>query len=208
MKKLRDSRNVGRRALPEKILASAEALFYKYGIRKTTVGDICREAGVSRMTFYKHYRDKVHAAENVVNKLVDEMIGNYLRIMNQNIPYEERIRQLIEMKLHKADGMSTPFIREIYASPYPALHALLRRRMDENLAIALAEFRKAKRRGHIRADVKPEFLIAFLNIMADMVTDERLARLFATPKELGAELMNLFFYGILKDGGRKNRRIR
>ncbi len=198
MRKPREAEKTARRALPENILASAEALFYKFGVRKTTVGDICREAGVSRMTFYKHYRDKVHVAEAVINKLIDEMIGSYRRIMGQKIPYGERVRQFIELKLAKADNMSASFIRDIYASPYPELHALLRRRMKENSETALEEYRKAQKEGHIRPDVKPEFIVAFLNIMADMVMDERLTSLYATPKELGAELMNLFFYGILK----------
>lgn len=189
----------------EKILAAAEGLFYRYGIRKTTVGDICAAAGVSRMTFYKHYRDKVRAAEAVLNSLIDEMIGSYRRIMGQKIPYGERVRQFIELKLTKADGMSSSFVREIYASPYAELHDLLRRRLDENLKVALEEYRKAQRQGHIRPDVKPEFIVVILNIMSDMVVDERLTRLYQTPKELGAELMNLFFYGILNDGRSRRR---
>jgi hypothetical protein len=32
------------------------------------------------------------------------------------------------------------------------------------------------------------------------VADERFTHLYNTPKELAAELMNLFFYGILKEG--------
>lgn len=185
--------------LPETLLCAAEGLFYRYGVRKTTVGDICRAAGVSRMTFYKHYRDKTHLAEAVLNKLIDEMIGSYRRIMSQKIPYGERVRQFIELKLAKADDMSASFIQDIYASPYPELHALLHRRMEDNMKITLDEYRKAQKAGHIRPDVKPEFIVAFLNIMADMVVDARLAHLYATPRELGAELMNLFFYGILKD---------
>lgn len=187
----------------EKALVAAETLFFKVGVRKTTVGDICQKAGVSRMTFYKHYRHKAHIAEVVINKLIDEMIGNFRRIMDQDIPYSERVRQFIELKLNKAEGISAPFVEEIYGSPYPELHALLLRRLDENLRIALDEYRKAQRQGHIRPDVKPEFLVAFLNIMADLVVDERLTRLFSTPKELGAELMNLFFYGILTEGRKK-----
>jgi AcrR family transcriptional regulator len=199
MKKIVRSRKSGKNPQAGKILATAESLFYKFGVRKTTVGDICQAAGISRMTFYKHFRDKVHVAEAVINKLIDEMIGNFRRIMDQGLPYSERVRQFIELKLSKVEGVSASFVQELYGSPYPELHALLRRRLDENLKIALDEYRRAQRLRHIRADVKPEFLVAFLNIMADLVVDERLTRLYSTPKELGAELMNLFFYGILKE---------
>jgi len=199
MKPTAKNRAGAKKLLPETIFGAAEGLFYRFGVRKTTVGDICREAGISRMTFYKHFRDKTHVAEVLLNRIVDEMIGSFRRIMDQDIPYSERVRQFIEMKLNRAEGVGSSFVQEIYGSPYPVLHALLRRRMDENLKIALAEYRKAQRQGHIRPDVKPEFLVAYLNVMADMVVDERLTCLYPSPKELGAELMNLFFYGILKD---------
>lgn len=187
----------------EKILTAAESLFFKVGVRKTTVGDICQAAGISRMTFYKHFRDKTHVAEAAVNKIVDEMTAQFRSIMNQDIPYRDRIRQFIEMKLTRAEGIGESFVRELYGSPCPELQALVRRRMDENQKLALDEYRKAQRRGHLRPDIKPEFLVAVLNIMTDLMVDERLTRLYSTPTELAAELMNLFFFGILKNGDKE-----
>jgi AcrR family transcriptional regulator len=187
-------------AISGRILAAAETLFFKFGIRKTTIGDICRAAAVSRMSFYKHYRDKPHVAEVVVNKLIDDMIGAFRRSMDRDIPYSRKIAEFIEIKLKKADGMSSAFIQELFLSPYPELQALVRRRMDENLKVALDEFRHAQRQGHIRPGIKPEFLMAFMDIMADLAVDERLTRLYSNPRELGAEMLNLFFYGILQDG--------
>ena len=37
---------------------AAEPLLLRYGFRKTTVEEICRAAGVSKRTFYEHFRDK------------------------------------------------------------------------------------------------------------------------------------------------------
>jgi hypothetical protein len=102
--------------------------------------------------------------------------------------------------LRKADRMSNAFVQELFLSPYPKLKALVRRRMDENLQVALDEFRNAQRQGHIRPGIKPEFLLVFMDIMADLAVDERLTRLFPEPKELGAALLNLFFHGIIQDG--------
>lgn len=183
-----------------RILAAAETLFFKFGIRKTTVGDICRAAGISRVTFYHYFRDKEHAAEAVVNKLIDDMTAAFRRIMSQDVPYRRRIAEFIESKLNRAHGMSQAFVQELFQSPYPKLHELFRRRVQENRQLALDEFRQAQRQGHIRPDVKPEFLLAFLEIIADLSVDERLTSLYPTPKELGSELLNLFFFGILQAG--------
>jgi len=36
------------------IIDTSKKLFWKYGIKRVTIEEICREAGVSKMTFYKH----------------------------------------------------------------------------------------------------------------------------------------------------------
>lgn len=203
MKEIKKTRGDAAKQMEDKIRIAAQGLFYKFGVRKTTVEDICHAAEISRMTFYKHYRDKLHTAEAVINRLSNEMVGSFLGIMRRDVCYRERIREFIELKLARTNDMSAAFIREILASPYTELHAVLRRQLDENLALAVTEFREAQKAGHIRPDIKPEFLIAFMNVMTDLVVDERLSRLFPTPGELVAELMNLFFYGIL-NGERVN----
>ncbi|MBN2345374.1 MAG: hypothetical protein JXO51_03215, partial [Candidatus Aminicenantes bacterium] len=135
------------------------------------------------------------------NRLIDDMTATFLRIMGQDIPYSRRIAEFIEIKLNKADGMSKAFVQELFQSPYPRLHELFRRRKQENMQVALDEFRRAQQQGHLRPGVKPEFLLAFLDIVSDLTVDERLTRLFPSPKELGSELLNLFFYGIIQEGG-------
>jgi AcrR family transcriptional regulator len=184
----------------DRILAAAETLFFKLGIRKTTIGDICRTASISRMTFYHYFPDKSHVAEAVVNRLIDDMIGTFKRIMDQDVPYSRKIAEFLDIKLNKADGMSKAFIQELFLSPYPRIHELFRRRSDENLQIALDEFRKAQRQGHLRPGVKPEFLMVFLDILTELAVDQRLIRLYPSPRELGSALMNLFFYGIIQEG--------
>jgi AcrR family transcriptional regulator len=200
MKKKDASWVKAKREPTDRILAAAETLFFKLGIRKTTIGDICRTASISRMTFYHYFPDKSHVAEAVVNRLIDDMIGTFKRIMDQDVPYSRKIAEFIDIKLNKADGMSKAFVQDLFMSPYPRIHELFRRRSEENLQIALNEFRQAQRQGHIRPGVNPEFLMVFLDILTELAVDERLVRLYSSPRELGSELMNLFFYGIIQEG--------
>ncbi|RKY44359.1 MAG: TetR/AcrR family transcriptional regulator, partial [Candidatus Neomarinimicrobiota bacterium] len=37
----------------DKIVETGKKLFYRYGIKKVSVEEICKEAGVSKATFYK-----------------------------------------------------------------------------------------------------------------------------------------------------------
>ncbi len=42
----------------ERILEAAELCFSRFGIAKTTLGDVAREAGVARVTVYRQFADK------------------------------------------------------------------------------------------------------------------------------------------------------
>jgi AcrR family transcriptional regulator len=41
----------------------AKELFWKYGIKKVSIEEICAEAPVSKMTFYKFFKNKNDLAE-------------------------------------------------------------------------------------------------------------------------------------------------
>ena len=40
------------------IMSTGKDLFWKYGIRRVTVEEICEKSNVSKMTFYKYFPNK------------------------------------------------------------------------------------------------------------------------------------------------------
>lgn len=63
----------------EQILEGASRAFGEYGLRKTTIDDIIREAGVARATLYKHFGTKQDVFLAVVRMEAEEMIGEVER---------------------------------------------------------------------------------------------------------------------------------
>jgi AcrR family transcriptional regulator len=53
-------------ATTERILAGALAQFEDFGMRRTTMEDVARRAGVARVTLYRRFRGKEHLVEAVV----------------------------------------------------------------------------------------------------------------------------------------------
>ena len=52
----------------ERVLKAAKLLFARFGFKKTTVEEICREAGIGKGTAYLHFKDK----EDILREVVDE----------------------------------------------------------------------------------------------------------------------------------------
>ena len=70
--------------------------------------------------------------------------------------------------------------------------------------MVLEDYLKAQKSGDVRPDIKPEFILYFLNYMFEMVRDEQLAKLYDSPQSLIMELVSFFFYGILPINNRNN----
>ena len=49
----------------EQIVRTGNLLFSKHGLRRVTVEEICREAGVSKMTFYKYFPNKLELFKHI-----------------------------------------------------------------------------------------------------------------------------------------------
>ena len=59
----------------ERILDGASRVFAECGFRKTTIGDIVREAGVARATVYKYFDAKEDVFDAVLRREAEEVLA-------------------------------------------------------------------------------------------------------------------------------------
>lgn len=83
------------------IFEAGKRLFYKYGIKKVTIEEICEEANASKMTFYKYFPNKVELAKTVIDDYYSSALERYENMMQSDIPVEEKVRKTFELKLEK-----------------------------------------------------------------------------------------------------------
>ena len=80
------------------ILSAAKDLFWKHGIRRVTVEEISKEAGISKMTFYRTFSNKQEVAAAVLTDVLDSSMQRYRAAMDSDAPFEERIREVVLLK--------------------------------------------------------------------------------------------------------------
>jgi len=152
---------------------------------------------VSKMTFYKHFRNKTELVKFILNQIAQQALNRYNGIMEQDVPYSEKVKQIIHMKLDQTEGLTTEFIKDFVKNAEPEIAEWYQRMVQERMMLFLNHLREAQRDGSVRSDLNPEFIVYIMNRMIEMVYDDNLVRLYESPKELTAELMNFLFYGIL-----------
>lgn len=179
------------------IIEASRSLFMRYGIKRVTVEEICEMAGVSKMTFYKHFKNKLDLALFILNEIFVEGISRYKKIMDQDVPYSRKAKEIIALKLESTEDISKEMLKDFYDRSMPEVTELIQKISRENLKLLLDDMTSAQKKGDIRQDINPHFIIYMLDQMQKMSTDEALLSMYGSTQALASEFINFFFYGIL-----------
>ncbi len=139
----------------EQILAAAEAVILRYGIPKTTMDDIGREAGVSRPTVYRYFGDR----EALVGALIERRSRMlFERARTFILSHETFAEQLVEGLVYLVDhGRKDPIVRILVSPEHMGMTRPIvgGSNLATNLTAEMWEpiFRRAMERGEIRRDL-------------------------------------------------------
>ncbi|MEQ9100745.1 MAG: TetR/AcrR family transcriptional regulator [Imperialibacter sp.] len=181
------------------IISAARDLLWKFGIKKVTVEEICQEAGVSKMTFYRLFVNKADVAEKVLSGELEAGLSTYKDIMRLDAPYGEKVRQLIKLKHDSTRGIGSEFLKDIYQNGDGNLRRVFEEYSTQSTRLFREDLIEAQKSGWIRADLNIDFLMYVLNDMSNKLVDEHLSGIYPNTQDLIMELTNLIFYGILSD---------
>lgn len=178
------------------LLNAAKKLFWTFGLKKVKVQDICDEAGVSKMSFYRYYDNKVDIAEKLLIALLEEGLLSYRNIMSQDIPFDHKIKQIIKAKHDNTKDMSKLFLQDIYVN-FPEIMQHIEVYKRQALLEYLNDLRIAQQKGFIRQDVKLDFVLYMLEHIHVLLQDQSLLDLFDSTQEATDSITKFIFYGVM-----------
>jgi AcrR family transcriptional regulator len=175
----------------------SQKIFCKHGIKRVIIEEICSEAGVSKMTFYRTYSSKIELVEQVPFALTEQGIAKYHQIMSADESFDQRTKAMIETKKRDVETFGEELIKDIYLSDNEQLKVIVEKYRSQSLQIFIDDLRKAQNDGWVRPKLKPEFVLEMLNVIYLKMADPAFIALFKEMKEATEELTNFLFYGIL-----------
>ena len=170
------------------IVDTAEKLFTRHGIKRVTIEEICRKAGVSKMTFYKYFANKIVLVKHLHDKWTQEGFDRLDEINKMDIPFPEKMQRMFEWKEALVSKMSTEFLEDFLP---------IDMEIDKVLQRFLDFIVEAQKKGEIRPEIHPEFLMAVLDKLYDLVRDEDLRKTYPSLIDFQRELKDFFWFGIL-----------
>ncbi len=172
----------------KEIVETAETLFMRHGIKRITVEEICKKAKVSKMTFYRYFPNKPELVKHIWNGWIEEGFCKFDEINEMDIAFPEKIQKIFEWKQELVSKMSTEFIEE-----FLPIHLDL-----EEVTQRFFQFIvEAQKRGEVRPEIRPEFLMAVLDKLWELVLDDDLLKKYPNIMEFNRELKDFFWYGII-----------
>jgi AcrR family transcriptional regulator len=178
------------------ILLAGRELFFKHGFRRVSIEEVCRLAGVSKMTYYRFFPNKIELAKAVLDKVMQDGLKDFRAIMSDDSAPSDKIKGILHLKLKGTNDISQEFLNDFYNNPELGLTSYLEEQRMAYWYEILNDFRLAQEKGWFRSDFKPEFLIFVSEKMSELIFDKRVGSLYANPQELILELANLILYGI------------
>lgn len=172
----------------EQIVSAAETLFKRYGSKRVTVEEICRQANVSKMTFYKHFSNKIDLVRHIRDIYVEEGFRKFDDINALDVPFARKIDLMTHWKVEFGTRINAEFIREMVS--IDDVVAGVKRRFLNNLTAA-------RQSGEIRDDINPEFLWMVTEKLSELVKEETWKEVFSDFSQYQYQARTLIFYGLL-----------
>jgi len=179
------------------ILDVSGRLFWKHGVRRVTIDEICREAQTSKMTFYRFFANKMELAKVVIDRYYEESLKKFREILRADTSPTEKMQGIIKMKLEGSNDISNEFIQDLLTLNNPELSSFFTEKLKVISDEGIREFKNGQDEGWIRKDLNVEFMFYFFLKTASFLAEPEVLGKFNSPKEMIYEVSNLLIYGIV-----------
>lgn len=82
--------------LRRKLKSEGERLFSLYGLKKVTIDDLIRAAGIAKASFYVFYKSKEHLFLDIVQNIQKDFFDDLENLLSENVAFSgaDRVRQV------------------------------------------------------------------------------------------------------------------
>jgi AcrR family transcriptional regulator len=184
----------------QEIIAAALKLFRStHNVKKVSLEDVAREAGVSPTSIYNNFGGREQLIVEIIKLLVRQNLESARGLIHSDLPFSQKLIAIINNKMNTAgqldgeiiakmmsqDKTMAPFIDEIYNT--------------EIRPLWLEIITEGKKQGYISKDLDDEALLIYLDaIRAGFADKKDLLVNFKNNPGLIEQLTRITFYGFMK----------
>ncbi len=170
------------------ILESGKSLFFRHGIRRISVEEICHQAQVSKATFYKYFENKEDLIMHIRRELLESGFAAFDAISERDLPFPEKIREMTRWQLEFFAKMKNEFIQEI--ASISDLEEEYKKRFIQNL-------KSAQAKGEIRSELNLDLIYLITRKLQEITLDGSWKSITEDYGEYIEQVRTVIFFGML-----------
>ena len=191
-------------ATRQTIINAARCLFREHGFSAVSVGGICAEAAVSRVTFYKYYSGKNALLQEIVTEQKNRVRAEFEALLARQCSLREAAEAVFALQQQSFDELySAAFLRDIEENTDLELERFFHELNEEKYAFMRGFFHTLQQRRLIQPDLPVELIDLFIRQADVLMCHPQLAALYAAaPQKLPQDVLGLLLHGLAGEGGK------
>ena len=170
------------------IIETGKGLFLKFGPKRVTIEEICKEANVSKVTFYKYFENKKALIRAIRDELMDIGFSKFDEISALDISYPEKIKMMSKWRLEFFSQIQSEFLDEILE---------MDKVVEESKKRYLKNITDAQRKGEIRSELSPELIWLVTEKLREITIEGSWRKIFDDYGQYQDQVRTMMFFGML-----------
>ena len=180
------------------IIDVAYRLFREQGFSVVSVGSICAEATVSRVTFYKYYSGKNALLQEIVTEQKNRVRAEFENLLARKCSLREAAETVFALQKQSFEELySSAFLRDIEENTDLELERFFNELNEEKYAFMRGFFHTLQQRRLIQPDLPVELIDLFIRQADILMYHPQLVALYAAaPQKLPQDILGLLLHGL------------
>ena len=191
-------------ATRQTIINAARRLFREHGFSAVSVGGICAEAAVSRVTFYKYYSGKNALLQEIVTEQKNRVRAEFENLLARQCSLREAAEAVFALQKQSFEELySAAFLRDIEENTDLELERFFHELNEEKYAFMRGFFHTLQQRRLIQPDLPVELIDLFIRQADVLMRHPQLAAPYAAaPQKLPQDVLGLLLHGLAGEGNK------
>ena len=179
----------------ESIRRAAFELFCTFGVRKTSIAEIAKNANVSQVTIYNYFGSKEGLLREALAWYMEEKLEEYEKLLEEGLPFPKIIEKIVFDKTETAKMMNQEFIQTILLKN-PAIQDIIEDFYEKKaLPMMIKLIERGCSQGYVNENISMEAFLFYIKIFKEATNRPELSSERLRPAQ--RDFASLFFYGLM-----------
>lgn len=178
------------------ILEAATLLFQEKGFKQISIEKICQRAGVSKMSFYRSFKDKIELFITIFTPFLKEELAWSQLLLLRKIPFKTKLDEMLKRRKENLLSPFTSLLLELYPTENPELQAFakqMQRRIDR---LNLRFLKLGQKEKVISKNIKPAIFLLLIQKRNELILDPALIAIAPNFEERFLIVNEFFYFGL------------